>query len=192
MKTWIKISLFASALLLYFWFILRSSNIISALTKILIVALLLLGMESVRRDREKTFLMCSDINQIKKMEQDEFVAYTANLYKRLGYFIDLLKSKDELGCDIIARKKQDIICIKCVSGTEEIGILPLQQVYGSMNLYKANKCMLITTSTYSEKAKQFAKANHVNLIDQQELLKKIMKVTNEKEATKVSSSTQEV
>lgn len=192
MKTWIKISLFASALLLYFWFILRSSNIISALTKILIVALLLLGMESVRRDREKTFLMCSDINQIKKMEQDEFVAYTANLYKRLGYFIDLLKSKDELGCDIIARKKQDIICIKCVSGAEEIGILPLQQVYGSMNLYKANKCMLITTSTYSEKAKQFAKANHVNLIDQQELLKKIMKVTNEKETTKVSSSTQEV
>ncbi|MDA3730543.1 restriction endonuclease [Niameybacter massiliensis] len=192
MKTWIKISLFVSALLLYFWFILRSSNIISALTKILIVALLLLGMESVRRDREKTFLMCSDINQIKKMEQDEFVAYTANLYKRLGYFIDLLKSKDELGCDIIAREKQDIICIKCVSGAEEIGILPLQQVYGSMNLYKANKCMLITTSTYSEKAKQFAKANHVNLIDQQELLKKIMKVTNEKEATKVSSSTQEV
>lgn len=192
MKTWIKISLFASALLLYFWFILRSSNIISALTKILIVALLLLGMESVRRDREKTFLMCSDINQIKKMEQDEFVAYTANLYKRLGYFIDLLKSKDELGCDIIARKKQDIICIKCVSGAEEIGILPLQQVYGSMNLYKANKCMLITTGTYSEKAKQFAKANHVNLIDQQELLKKIMKVTNEKETTKVSSSTQEV
>lgn len=192
MKTWIKISLFASALLLYFWFILRSSNIISALTKILIVALLLLGMESVRRDREKTFLMCSDINQIKKMEQDEFVAYTANLYKRLGYFIDLLKSKDELGCDIIVRKKQDIICIKCVSGAEEIGILPLQQVYGSMNLYKANKCMLITTGTYSEKAKQFAKANHVNLIDQQELLKKIMKVTNEKETTKVSSSTQEV
>ncbi|WP_053982418.1 restriction endonuclease [Niameybacter massiliensis] len=192
MKTWIKISLFASALLLYFWFILRSSNIISALTKILIVALLLLGMESVRRDREKTFLMCSDINQIKKMEQDEFVAYTANLYKRLGYFIDLLKSKDELGCDIIARKKQDIICIKCVSGAEEIGILPLQQVYGSMNLYKANKCMLITTGTYNEKAKQFAKANHVNLIDQQELLKKIMKVTNEKETTKVSSSTQEV
>lgn len=192
MKRWIKICLFASALLLYFWFILRSDNIISAITKILIVALLLLGMESIRRDKEKTFLMCSDINQVKKMEQDEFVAYTASLYKRLGYFIDLLKSKDELGCDIIARKKQDVICIKCIVGTDEIDILPLQQVYGSMNLYKANKCILITAGTYSEKAKQFAKANHVELIDQQRLLKIIMKVTNEKETATISSSTQEV
>ncbi|MEG0951122.1 MAG: restriction endonuclease, partial [Niameybacter sp.] len=139
MKKWIKTSLLAGSLLLYFWFILRSDNIINALTKILIVALLLLGMESMRRDKEKTFILHSDMKHIKKMDQIEFVEYIASLYKRLGYFIDLIKSKEELGCDLIARKQQEVVCIKCISGIEEVGLLPLQQVYGSKNLYKANK-----------------------------------------------------
>lgn len=191
MKSWIKFSLLTVALILYFWFIVNSVNIIGAITKILIVALLLLGMENVRRDKEKIFILHSDIEQLKKMEQGEFVEYVANLYKSLGYFIDLLKSKDDLGCDIIARKKQDVICIKCVSGEKEVDLLPLQQVHGSLNLYKANKALLITTGSYTDKAKQFAKANHIEIIGQDKLIKQIAKVINQKTVARASSSTQE-
>ena len=125
------------------------------------------------------------------MDDREFIEYNAYLYKKLGYFMDLPKSKEDLGCDIIARKKQEVICIKCISGVETIDLLPLQQVYGSLNLYKANKGMIVTTGSFTERAKQFAKANKVDLVDQELLIKQIAKVTLDKGMVRTSSSTQE-
>lgn len=190
MKKWIKIGLFTGSLMLYFWFVLSSQNMSGAITKILIVALLLLGMETSRRDREKVFVLHSNVEQLKNMETREFVEYVAQLYKRLGYFIDLLKSKEDLGCDLIARKKRDVICIKCISGEEEVDLLPLQEVYGSLNLYRANKGMIVTTGTYTERAKQFARGNKLELVGQERLIRQIAKVINEKEIT--TATTQKV
>lgn len=191
MKKWLKIILFTVAIVLYFWFILNSTNIISAFIKVGIVAFLLLGMENSRRDKEKLFLLHSDVDKLKHMDEREFIEYVSYLYKKLGYFIDLLKSKEDLGCDIVARKKQEIICIKCISGVDTIDLLPLQQVYGSLNLYKANKGMIVTTGNFTERAKQFAKSNKLELVDQERLIKQISKATLQKGVRRTASSTQE-
>lgn len=191
MNKWIRIILYVIAGALYFGLVLKSDNLVSAITKIIVVALLLLGMEAIRRDREKVFAIHSDIGQLKAMENEQFIEYIARLYKKLGYYIDLVKTNQELGCDLIARKNQDVICIKCISEEKEIDLLPLQEIYGSKNLYKANKCLMITPHYYTIKAKQFAKANHIELVDQTALIKLINKALNGKKYSEQSTSTQE-
>lgn len=192
MNKWIRIILCSIAVILYFGLVLKSDNLVSAIIKIIVVALLLLGMEAVRRDREKVFVIHSDVGQLKAMENDQFIEYSARLYKKLGYYIDLVKTDQKLGCDLIARKKQEVICIRCISEEKEIDLLPLQEVYGSKNLYKANRCLVITPYQYTIKAKQFAKANHIELVDQTALIKLISKALNGKQYPAQSASTQEV
>lgn len=191
MNKWIRIVLLALAIILYFGLVLKSDNIVSAIIKVVVVALLLLGMESIRRNREKVFVLHSDIGQLKTMEDKAFIEYIAQLYKKLGYYIDLIKTDQKLGCDLVARKNQNVICIRCISEQKEIDLLPLQEVYGSKNLYKANKCIVITPHYYTDRAKQFAKGNHITLVDQTTLIKLISKALNNKKYSMQATSTQE-
>lgn len=191
MNKCIRIILFVIALGLYFGLVLKSDNIVMALTKIIMVALLLLGMEAIRRDREKVFAIHSDIGKLKAMKNSELIEYVAQLYKKLGYYIDPIKKEKDLGCDLIARRNHDVICMRCISEQTEIDLLPLQELYGSKNLYKANKTLLITPNDYTDRAKQFAKANHIVLIDQMELIKLISKALGSKAVEINTPSTQE-
>lgn len=187
----IRIVLLTLALGMYFLFIFKSDNIVMAVIKIMIVALLLFGMEAIRRDREKVFLIHSDVTRLKSMKNDEFIEYVAQLYKKLGYYIDPIKKEKDLGCDLIIRKNRDVICVKCISEVEQVSLEPLQEVYGSKNLYRANKSLVITPNGYTEKAKQFAKANHMVLVDQLELIKLITKAIGNKVNDVPSANTQE-
>ena len=187
----IRMMLLALALGMYFLFIFKSDNIVMAIIKIMIVALLLFGMEAIRRDRDKVFIIHSDITRLKNMKNEEFVEYIAQLYKKLGYYIDPIKKEKDLGCDLIIRKNRDVICVKCMSEGEEIDLKPLQEVYGSKNLYRANKSLVVTPNTYTDKALQFAKANHITLVDQLELIKLITKAVGSKTNEISSPNTQE-
>lgn len=187
----IRIVLLTLALGMYFLFIFKSDNIVMAVIKIMIVALLLFGMEAIRRDREKVFLIHSDVTRLKSMKNDEFIEYVAQLYKKLGYYIDPIKKEKDLGCDLIIRKNRDVICVKCISEVEQVSLEPLQEVYGSKNLYRANKSLVITPNGYTEKAKQFARANHMVLVDQLELIKLITKAIGNKVNDVPSANTQE-
>ncbi|MBC8580033.1 restriction endonuclease [Zhenhengia yiwuensis] len=191
MDKFIRVILFTIALGMYFLFILKSDNIVIAVTKIMIVALLLLGMEAIRRDREKVFLIHSDITRLKNMKNSEFMEYVAQLYKKLGYYIDPIKKDKDLGCDLIVRKNRDVICIKCISEEAEVNLEPLQAAYGSKNLYRANKSLVITPNGYTDKAKQFARANHMILVDQMELIKLITKAIGNKDSEMSAPNTQE-
>lgn len=187
----IRMMLLTLALGMYFLFIFKSDNIVMAIIKIMIVALLLFGMEAIRRDRDKVFIIHSDITRLKNMKNEEFVEYIAQLYKKLGYYIDPIKKEKDLGCDLIIRKNRDVICVKCMSEGEEIDLKPLQEVYGSKNLYRANKSLVVTPNTYTDKALQFAKANHITLVDQLELIKLITKAVGSKTNEISSPNTQE-
>lgn len=186
----IRMVLLTLALGMYFLFIFKSDNIVMAIIKIMIVALLLFGMEAIRRDRDKVFIIHSDITRLKNMKNEEFVEYVAQLYKKLGYYIDPIKKEKDLGCDLIIRKNRDVICVKCMS-EGEIDLKPLQEVYGSKNLYRANKSLVVTPNTYTDKALQFAKANHIALVDQLELIKLITKAIGSKTSELSSPNTQE-
>lgn len=191
MNKLIRIILLTVALGMYFVFIFKSDNIVIAIIKIIVVALLLFGMEAIRRDREKVFLIHSDITRLKNMKNDEFIEYVAQLYKKLGYYIDPIKKEKDLGCDLIIRKNRDVICVKCISEVEQVSLEPLQAVYGSKNLYRANKSLVITPNGYTERAKQFARANHMMLVDQLELIKLITKAIGSKVDELPSANTQE-
>ncbi len=170
----IRAGLMLCALSLYFTFIFTKGDIASTIGFILMVALLLMSMEGVKRKRDMHFTMQSQIEQIDRMEEEAFVYYVAELFKRMGYYIKSVKDKRE-GTDFMIRKGTHTICVRCgIKGMDSLMLL--REVYGSKNYYKANKCLLVVNGVLDEKAKTFAEANHVQTIDRAKLIQTIAQV----------------
>ncbi len=77
------------AVYLYYIFIANDFSILRAIIKILIVSLLLVTMERIKRKSSKKFFAHSSIEAIDKMSEITFIAYIGEMYKRLGYQVNV-------------------------------------------------------------------------------------------------------
>lgn len=191
MKKGLNMILLIASLVLYFWYIVNSTNIISALGKVLIVAFLLLGMENGRRTQERTFLDHSNEEKLRQMSERELKEYVSYLYKKLGYFIDLPKKKEGLAYSIVARKRKQVLLIRCVSGEEPVDKPVLEEVNEAQNKYKNSQGMIVATSGFTQEAKEFAKVQGIELVDQEQLIRRLEKVDLGKHISSSSPSTQQ-
>ena len=187
----IRIFLLILAGVLYVSVIGRSATMFSAIGLILLMALLLMGMESVKRKKDKNFTIQSEMTQVSEMDRDKLILYTAQLFKRLGYYISPIPKDKDKGADLIIRKGTQVICVRCEAGAQE-DILPIQKIYGSMRCYKAKKCLLVTTGYISEDVKDYAKCNHVQMIDRDHLLTMIRQVVKKEQEESEDLETQGV
>lgn len=100
----------------------------------------------------------------------EFEEYIKELYIKLGYNANTTSNSHDFGADIIATRDNEKICIqaKRYNKNRNVGISAVQEVIGSLNYYKANKGIVITTSNFTKSAVQSQK-NNIILFDRNEL-----------------------
>lgn len=127
----------------------------------------------------KTKEICSDIKTIDKFNGAEFENYIKELYIKLGYNAKTTNASHDFGADIVVVKGYDKICIQAKRYNENrtVGISAVQEVIGSLNYYKANKGIVISTSNFTKSAIQLAKINNIILINRSELQKMILKIS---------------
>lgn len=107
------------------------------------------------------------------MSGSEFENFISDLFKKMGYTTRVTKSSGDQGIDVLASKNDYIVAIqaKCYSGI--VGNHAIMEAVAGMRYYKANKCMVITNSSFTKSAQELAKANEVELWDRQVLKEKI-------------------
>ncbi len=108
---------------------------------------------------------------INTMTGLEFERYVAGLLKNSGYTQVKLTEEYDLGVDIVAEKNGITwgIQIKRYSGL--VGADAVRQVVTALPMYRCNKAMVITNSTFSRPAIMLADANNCLLIDGSQLAK---------------------
>lgn len=113
------------------------------------------------------------IIDIDLMSGIQFEEFLCQYFNKQGYDCSTTKATGDQGIDLIAKKGELTIAIqaKCYSGT--VGNHAVMEAVAGMKYYNANRCMVITNSTFSKSAIELAKANSVILWDRQVLIEKI-------------------
>lgn len=110
---------------------------------------------------------------IESMTGVEFEVLVEGLVKKMGFEVFPTKASGDGGIDLIAYNHQPFLegkyIIQCKRWNSSIGEPVLRDLYGAMMSERANKGILITNSTFTNSAKEFAKDKPLELIDGERL-----------------------
>lgn len=113
-----------------------------------------------------------------KCPQD-FESFCAGLFIKAGYKAKVTAKTNDGGYDLWLSKSGVTYIGECkLYSKTTIGRPLLQKLVGANATQKADKCLFITTSTFSKPAKEYAKEQHIWLIDKFELQRLIDKYLN--------------
>ena len=113
------------------------------------------GISSIRlkaellQDSTIEHLTIIDIDLMSGIQFEEFLC---QYFNKQGYDCSTTKATGDQGIDLIAKKGELTIAIqaKCYSGT--VGNHAVMEAFAGMKYYQANRCMVITNSTFSKSA----------------------------------------
>ena len=105
----------------------------------------------------------------------DFELYVATLLEDLGYEVKMTPQTRDFGADLVIRKPSSdySICVQAKFYSSVLDGSSIQEVVASLPYYGAQEGWVVTNSTFTQNAKTLAHANHVRLIDNDELNKLI-------------------
>ena len=105
----------------------------------------------------------------------EFENLIGHLFKSMGFDIKSTKVTGDGGIDLVAYNPQPvtggkyIIQCKRYFPNNNVGVVPVRDLFGVVHAENANKGILITTSAFTSQAKDFAEGKPLELIDGEKL-----------------------
>lgn len=95
---------------------------------------------------------------------EKYIRFAADKLSRAGFTDIQYVTDDEQGADILATAKSGAhVCIKCVYTDKLVTANAVNDVYQAKKQYGCNASMVITNSTFTEKAEEFAGKAKVSL-----------------------------
>lgn len=111
-------------------------------------------------------------NKIQNMSPREFEEYVADFYREQGFEVFLTKQTRDGGYDIICTKNipsKIVILVECkhYSSNNKVDVKIIRELFGTKTSEKANQAVLITTSSFTKDAIDFAKSQNteIELVD---------------------------
>lgn len=88
---------------------------------------------------------------------EKYIKYAAAKLQKSGFTDLRFVSADEMGADILATSKNGAkVCVGCRYSDKPITANAIQEVYQAKQHYNCNAAMVITNSTFTEKAEEYA------------------------------------
>lgn len=117
-------------------------------------------------------------NYIKSMSPRDFEHFVADIFKDLGFTVNLTKKTRDGGKDIIATKSEPIpytLFVECKHFREDnkVDVSIVRSVYGVQVANRANQSVIVTSSRFTKDARRFAEEQKtmMELWDIDDLLK---------------------
>ncbi|MBR2337790.1 MAG: restriction endonuclease [Clostridia bacterium] len=109
------------------------------------------------------------------MKGHDFESFIKAVYELLGYNVEQTKKSGDQGIDLIIKKhfKKIGVQLKRYSGT--VGNSAVQEAVAGKRFYKLDRVCVLTNRFFTRSAIELAKANKVELLDRNDLLKMIKK-----------------
>ena len=115
-----------------------------------------------------------ELKNLSKLDGWQFEKYCATLFRKLGYSVQITKCSGDFGADLILNNS---ISVQCKLYSNPVGLHALQEVFSSMARYKTKSAWVITNSTFTKQATEYAKDANIKLIDNKELEALISRVS---------------
>lgn len=112
-----------------------------------------------------------DINYIDSLSGIEFENILKLLFSQMGYSVKLTKASGDQGADLLLSKSgiEKIVQAKCYH--DKVSNTAVQEAVAAKAYYKYPQATVVTNNYFTQGAKDLAKANNVELIDRDQLIK---------------------
>ena len=133
------------------------------------VAMALIIRSLLKRRWEKRWLQGVEMAAIDAMDGYQFEKTCAELFRSYGYDVEVTKKARDQGADLIVSDDEDRTVVQTKRQQTPVGNWAVQEVVAAKALYKANRAIVITNSSYTPQAVSLAHANDVELLDRGDL-----------------------
>ena len=118
---------------------------------------------------------------LRKMDPREFEILICNLYKKIGYEVEITRYVADGGIDGFLRRKGKLYLLQCKRVKGGVGEPILRDLYGSMVANKAEGGIVVTTGRVSVKGKQWVNDKPIEIIEIEKLKDLIRKFFSEED-----------
>lgn len=129
-------------------------------------------------------LMKAGMNDIDKMDGEQFEKYLEILFNKDGYVVNYVgasnKFQGDSGADLILEKSGVKTAVQVKRWKGVVTEKAVQEVVASKAVYGCTNSMVVTNSYFSKHAINLAKANNVVLWDRNSLTSNIIRVNRRK------------
>ncbi|GAV22667.1 restriction endonuclease [Carboxydothermus pertinax] len=113
----------------------------------------------------------SGIKDVDKMTGEQFEHWLELLFKEYGYKVERTRKTADYGADLIIEKENIKIAVQAKRHKNKVGIKAVQEAISAVKFYGCHKAAVCTNNYFTENAINLAKANNVELIDRDKLVK---------------------
>lgn len=112
------------------------------------------------------------IESFSGMDGREFEEWIANLFRGLGFSVELTQSSRDGGIDLFCRSRdvvgvESILCVQCKNYSSALGVEPVRELVGC--LPTGARAVMVCPSGFTSDATKFASLKGVQLIDSESL-----------------------
>ena len=99
-----------------------------------------------------------------------FKEFTANLFREMGYAVEITPGTGDNGIDLLLRKNNQLIAVQCKRLSAPVGEPVVRDFYSALMSSGAQSGYVITTSTFTSHAYSFAEGKRIQLVDLEALI----------------------
>lgn len=124
--------------------------------------------EKIYYENKKAY--SSDIYRIDSLDGIAFERYLGAHFQKLGYKVVITPPSGDYGVDLILTKDNDRIAVQAKRYRRQVSYQAVQEVVAGKAMYRCNKAMVVTNSTFTEAGRKLAEKNNVVLWDRNSLI----------------------
>lgn len=104
-------------------------------------------------------------DRLRSMGGIEFEQWVANLFREMGYGVEMTEVTGDHGIDLVVRKGPRVLAVQCKCWGDSVGEPVVRDFYGSILNARAQAGYIIATSSFTTQARAFAQDKPIQLID---------------------------
>lgn len=105
-----------------------------------------------------------------QLTPEQYEQFCATILANNGWSTRLTSKTSDFGADIIAEKAGQKLVIQCKQWSKSVGVKAVQEAHTAISHYWANQALVVTTTGYTQAAKDLAKSTGVRLLNHTDLV----------------------
>ena len=123
-----------------------------------------------KRVKLRAALLAAGTENPMQLTPEQYEQFCATILSNNGWRARLTRKSGDFGADIIADKAGQKVVIQCKQWSKSVGVKAVQEAHTAASHYRANKALVVTTTGYTQAAKDLAKSTGVGLLSHTDLV----------------------
>lgn len=162
-------NLFFSPILIPFWILLFSFEIMNVILKAISLVLKVIFRIPLSTPASHR------LQPLYELSGKDFENYLCDLFEKMGYTVKHKSIGVDQGADLVINKNDQDIVVQAKRHSYKVTNKAVQEAVAAIGYYRCHSAMVVTNSVFTEAAKELAVANGIDLIDGYELNRLIQK-----------------